>query len=87
MLIGVGSYETPFMFCLVWSVLLYTSMGALWAARESYKSALVHVCMHAFLYLYSIDHIGLAWQLYNGPFSCYVTCIDLRVIDDVCLKF
>ena len=63
-------------------------MGALGAAcaRRIRARSCMSVCAHV-LDLYSIDHIGLAWQLYNGPFSGYVTCIALMVIDDVCLKF
>ena len=71
-------------------MLPYTSMGALRDARASYKGALAYARMRAYehvLYLYFVDHIGLAWQLYNGPFSCYVTCFALRVINDMCLKF
>ena len=69
-------------------MLLYTIMGALRRARARRVGARLcaRACAHA-LYLYSVDHIGLAWQLYNGPFSCYITCFALREINDMCLKF
>ena len=87
-LIGVWGSETPFIFCLVWSVLLYTIMGTLRRARARRVGARLcaRACVHA-LCSYFVDHIGLAWQLYNGPFSCYITCFALRMINDKCLKF